>query len=118
MSPGHHRRRFTTPSCDLPSTANDDPFAPGRSRHGEHALLISLEVSRMKSKSLGRKFIPRLQPLDERALPSSSQPFVEYHCTVTIQGGRGDNTITVSDDGTNNPGALLVQIDGQTYQSQ
>jgi hypothetical protein len=72
----------------------------------------------MKSKSLGRKFIPRLQPLDERALPSSSQPFVESHCTVTIQGGRGDNTITVSDDGTNNPGALFVQIDGQTFQTQ
>ncbi|HEX3149839.1 MAG TPA: hypothetical protein VHR66_17310 [Gemmataceae bacterium] len=64
-----------------------------------------------------RSIKPRLEVLGERALPSVNVPFVECHGTVTISGNKNANTIIVSDDGTNNPGSIFVQIDNQTFQS-
>jgi hypothetical protein len=62
-----------------------------------------------------RRFVPRLEPLDDRALPSVT--FTETDGTLTILGDQRANTIVVTDTGTEDAGAIQVTADGQTYTS-
>ncbi len=62
------------------------------------------------------RFVPRLEQLHERALPSVS--VVETGSTLVVRGDQFANDIVITDDGTSNAGNVVVQIDGQTYTSQ
>lgn len=64
----------------------------------------------------GRRVGLRLEPLDDRALPSVT--FVEANGTLCIRGDQWANTVVVTDDGSTNAGNIVVQADGQTYTSQ
>jgi hypothetical protein len=62
------------------------------------------------------RLIPRLERLDDRALPSVS--VVETSGTLLIRGDRHANTVLIADNGTADDGNVVVQIDGQSYTSQ
>lgn len=59
---------------------------------------------------------PRLECLDDRTLPSVT--IVESNGTLVVRGDQYANHIVISDDGTGNAGAILVEYDGQEYWSQ
>jgi hypothetical protein len=59
------------------------------------------------------RWIPRLECLDERALPSVT--FTETDGTLEIRGDQQANSIVVTDDGT---GTIIVVADGETYTSE
>lgn len=63
-----------------------------------------------------RRFVPRLERLDERALPSVS--VVEADGVLNIRGDQFANDIVITDNGTTTAGAITVQIDGQTFSSE
>jgi hypothetical protein len=68
------------------------------------------------SRNKRRVFMPRLEILDDRTLPSVT--FVESGHTLAIRGDQNANTILINDDGTANAGNISVQADGQSYTSQ
>ena len=60
----------------------------------------------------------RLEPLDERALPSAAAPpVVESNGTLSVLGTDQADTIVVSDNGTGDAGAVTVAINGQVFNS-
>ena len=64
-----------------------------------------------------RRFVPRLEALDARALPSVS--ITEFpDGTLQIVGDDAANSIIISDAGNNLAGSVTVQADGQWYFSQ
>src|SRR5438034_321947 len=68
--------------------------------------------------SFRRTFTPRLESLDDRAMPSATVPFTEDNGILTIRGDQHANTIVVTDDGTGAANAVQVTIDGHDYFSQ
>jgi hypothetical protein len=62
-----------------------------------------------------RLFIPRLESFDERSLPSVT--IIESGGDLQILGDDTGNNIVIRDDGTANPGNVIVVADGQTYQT-
>jgi hypothetical protein len=62
-----------------------------------------------------RRFIPRLESFDERSLPSVT--IIESGGDLQLIGDDAGNSITIQDDGTANPGNVIVVADGVTYQS-
>jgi hypothetical protein len=69
-----------------------------------------------KSRKRANRFVPRLQALGERALPSVT--FAEADGTLTITGDQAANSIAVADDGTGSAGGIVVVADGVTYASE
>jgi hypothetical protein len=64
-----------------------------------------------------RRFVPRLEALHDRALPSVT--FTEFpDGTLQILGDDTANVISISDTGKAGPGSVTVQADGQFYFSQ
>ena len=61
--------------------------------------------------SKSRRFVPRLEALDDRSLPSVS--YFLNGTTLVITGDAGANTITITDDGT--PAGLTVVGDGVPF---
>ena len=62
-----------------------------------------------------RRFIPRLESFDERSLPSVT--IIEAGGLLQITGDQHENSITILDDGTANPGNVTVFADGQEFHS-
>jgi hypothetical protein len=62
--------------------------------------------------SQSRRFIPRLVPLDERALPSVSAVIVPGTTVLQITGDETANTVRITDDAT--AGVITVTGDGVT----
>jgi hypothetical protein len=59
--------------------------------------------------------MPRLQPLDERTLPSVT--ITESAGVLTVRGDQFDNNVVITDNGTADPGAITVVAEGQSYTS-
>jgi len=64
-----------------------------------------------------RRFVPRLEAFDERALPSVT--VTEFSDgTLQILGDATANHVTITDTGKDLPGSVTVEADGQIYFSQ
>jgi hypothetical protein len=61
-----------------------------------------------------RRFVPRLEAFDERALPSVTIDLFPDG-TLQIVGDEADNLVTISDTGKPDAGSVTVQADGQFY---
>src|SRR3954468_1070066 len=61
--------------------------------------------------STSRRFVPRLEALDDRSLPSVS--YLLDGSTLTITGDAGANTIVISDAGTDS--GIIVNGDGDPF---
>src|SRR5262245_1490795 len=62
-----------------------------------------------------RQFVLRVESFDDRCLPTVT--FVETNGDLQIIGDNDANTILIQDDGTANPGNVIVVADGQSYQT-
>jgi hypothetical protein len=58
-----------------------------------------------------RRFVPRLDCLDDRALPSATVTAIDG--VVVVRGDSSGNTIRVFDNGTRDVGNVVVEVDGQ-----
>jgi hypothetical protein len=61
-----------------------------------------------------RRFVPRLEPFDERALPSVTIDLFPDG-TLQIVGDDANNVISISDSGKPDAGSVIVQADGGFY---
>jgi hypothetical protein len=61
-----------------------------------------------------RRFVPQVEALGARYVPSCTFTFNPVTATLTITGSNQRNTIDIEDDGTNNAGAVTVTCDGST----
>jgi hypothetical protein len=61
-----------------------------------------------------RRFVPQVEALGARYVPSCTFTFNPVTATLTITGSNQRNTIDIEDDGTNNAGAVTVTCDGTT----
>jgi hypothetical protein len=61
-----------------------------------------------------RRYVPRLEALDDRSLPSVSALIVPGSTILEIDGDNTVNTITIRDSGQS--GGVTVVADGQTFQ--
>jgi hypothetical protein len=59
------------------------------------------------------RILPRLEALEDRWVPSTVN-FDGVTATLTVTGSAGKDTVVITDDGTNNAGAVKVTVNGAT----
>jgi hypothetical protein len=64
-------------------------------------------------RSVRNRVLPRLEALEDRAVPSTVS-FDPATATLTVTGTAGKDAIVITDDGTNNAGAVVVTGNGAT----
>src|SRR5579884_2043563 len=94
-----------TPTRRPPASAAAIPQKPVRS--------LPREVSAMFLRRTRRPVTLQCETLEDRCVPATFS-FNPTTATLTVTGTAGKDAVVINDDGTNNAGAVSVQVNGTT----